>query len=405
MNVLMLASTLPRHKGDQQPAFVLEQAQALQQSTRSDVCIIAPHDKGSRTAENLDGVEVRRYRYFFPASAQALAYPAILPNLRKNPLLAVQIPTLLLCQLTAVLKRMRKQPPDMIYAHWIMPQGIIAAVIHAIRKTPYVIHNHSSDLTVFSKLGAPGRMVARHIIRNAECMFCVNRDQKEYALGLFDATERNEIGERIHVLPMGVSPSLSGVDETGANAGDARFDLAMICRLSRKKGVDLFLRAANGLSFADRPVRVGIAGDGELRQSLQDMPFDGDLVFTGFLAGEEKRQFLDSARFMVFSSVADAGDVEGLPVALLEALCLGKIVAVSRDTNIELLPEWQTIREDVFFIEDPRDTAAFRTILNEMLALTPDEIEARSQRLKNTMKRYAWPKLIGEYVAALGWSG
>ncbi len=402
MNVLMLASTLPRHAGDQQPAFVLEQAQALQRRTKDEVCIIAPHDHGSRRTENMGGVEVRRYKYFLPENAQALAYPAILPNLKRNPLLAVQIPSLLLCQLMAVWRRISRKRTDLIYAHWIMPQGIIANIAHSIWKTPYVIHNHSSDLTVFSKLGPLGKRIARRIIRGAECMFCVNSAQKTYALDLFDPAERAGLEDRIHVLPMGVSPSLHEADELAASNDPALHDLAMICRLSRKKGIEYFMEAADGLTVEGRPARVGIAGDGELRASLEKLPFDGDIEFTGFLTGEKKLDFLKSARFMVFSSIAASGDVEGLPVALLEALCLGKIVTVSRDTNIEMLPEWPLLKDDVFFVEDPTDIKAFRAALQEMVSLEPDDIRARSQRLKKTMQRYVWSNLIDEYVTALG---
>ncbi len=44
-------------------------------------------DLGSSNGTWVNGVEVRRFQYFAPARWQALAYPAILPNVKRNPVL------------------------------------------------------------------------------------------------------------------------------------------------------------------------------------------------------------------------------------------------------------------------------------------------------------------------------
>jgi glycosyltransferase involved in cell wall biosynthesis len=398
MKILFLASTLPRFTTDLQAPFVLEQAQAWKTRRPADeVCILAPHDAAAARREQIGGVEIRRFQYFFPEKLQALAYPAILPNIKRNPFLIGQIPPFLWAEYLAAKRIVVERGIELIYAHWIMPQGLVARWLSKSTGVRYVIQNHSSDLTVFSKFGGLGQSAARAILRESHAMFCVNSRQKEYALSLFDVTEQAEISRKITVLPMGVS-----LDQVPVQAEHPRFRVGMISRLSRKKGVDLFIKAANRLSENGYEVPVGIAGDGEDREELQRLPRTDAIKFVGFVSGLDKLRFFEETQFMVFPSVSAGHDVEGLPVSLLEALCQGKVVVASRDTNVELLPEWDRIKDDVFLLADPGDSGAFAAIMQRLLQLDPSEISARSNRLRNIMQRYRWNNLIKEYEAALG---
>jgi len=64
MNVLFLASTLPRFDKDQQAPFVLEQAEAWKKSQPEDVVIIlAPDDPQAKKRETIGSIEVYRFTY------------------------------------------------------------------------------------------------------------------------------------------------------------------------------------------------------------------------------------------------------------------------------------------------------------------------------------------------------
>nr|WP_254305885.1 glycosyltransferase [Sphingopyxis sp. BSNA05] len=123
-----------------------------------------------------------------------------------------------------------------------------------------------------------------------------------------------------------------------------------------------------------------------------------DIEFTGFLQGADKKEFFEHTKIFVFTSVAAGSDVEGLPVSLLEALCLGKMVIASRDTNIEMLPEWDLLKEQICFLEDPSDIAAFEQAIRNILGYDRDILQARSNAIKAIMSRYRWDKLIREYL-------
>jgi glycosyltransferase involved in cell wall biosynthesis len=393
MKILVLTSTLPRFAGDMQANFVGEQAGAWRAARPGDeIVILAPHHAGAARSEAIDGVGIERFRYLLPESWQRLAYPAIMPNIRRSPALALQVPFFLLGQYRAAKRLARRMKPDLVYAHWVMPQGLVAWRLKRRFGIPYVLQNHSSDLSVFLKLGSSGRWLARTILRGADHFFCVNAAQKAFTLELFDGPEREQFARRITVLPMGIS-GIADLD-----AGDARgFDIATIARLSKKKGLDYLIEAAESLAERGIRPRIGIAGDGEDRAALEAMVRNADVTFPGFLQGAEKQAFLAEAQRFVFPSRIADGDVEGLPVALLEALCRGKPVLASRDTNIELLPEWPEIRDAVVFVEDPADIPALAAGLDRLLQSDP----ARARAVAGIMERYRWDRLIAEYLVAI----
>ncbi len=391
MRILFLTSTLPRFAGDQQAPFVLEQASAWKKARPSDdIFVLAPHDMQAARQETIDYIHVFRFKYMWAASYQTLAYPAILPNLRKKPSRALQIPFFILAQYRAAKRLIKMHDIDLIYAHWIMPQGLVAHRLHQSMGVPYILQNHSSDLAVFAKLGRIGNRMACAVLRKATALFCVNSNQQAYAQSLLPDIDS-------HVLPMGLD-----LDTDQAispyTVEDCTYAIGTISRLSRKKGLHHLISAAERLAAEGQTFPIAIAGDGEEAETLARLPNRADIVFSGFLSGLQKQEFFAKCFAMTFPSVTDEGDSEGLPVALLEAMASGKPVIASGDTNIALLPEWPAIRDSVTWLEDPADIDAFAAALKTIVTLQPDEVQARAKLLQDTIGRYRWDRLIEEYL-------
>ncbi|MEM6549922.1 MAG: glycosyltransferase [Pseudomonadota bacterium] len=394
MNILFLTSTLPRRAGDQQAAFVLDQARAWHAKRPGDrLYVLAPHDAGVAQRETLDGIEVRRFRYMPREHLQTLAYPAILPNIRKKPLRALQVLPFLWAQYAAARAIARDAEIDLVYAHWVMPQGLVAFALRRFAGVPYVLQNHSSDLAVFAKFGRPGRALARLILRRCSAFFCVNSDQGAYAQSLMPGLSPT-------VLPMGVSLDLPRSSRS-QSPQSARYAVGTISRLSKKKGIHHLIDAAERLAAEGRHFTLGIAGDGEDARELMAQPRASDSRFLGFLSGAEKADFFGDCYAMAFPSIDADGDVEGMPVSLLEALVSGKLVLASSATNIRLLPEWPHIRGDVELLEDPADTTAFSAALSRLLDLRECDAHARGARLRDAMQHYAWDRVIERYLGVI----
>ena len=389
MRILMLSSTLPRFPGDMQANFVGEQANAWVAARPQDrITVLAPSDPAAKRSEARDAFQIERFRYFLPQGIQKLAYPAILPNIRRNPALVLQVPPFLWSLHRAAKARVRRDNIDLVYAHWVMPQGLVAWLLKRSTGTPYILQNHSSDLAVFERFGELGKKLAREIIRGSNHFFCVNTVQREAAASLFEGDERDQFFAKCTVLPMGVELPQPEPD------AQPMFDVATIGRLSAKKGIHFLIEAGERLAAKGRRPVIAIAGDGEELGNLKLLARRANIQFLGFVSAKDKSAFFDrTARFAFPAKEAD-GDVEGLPVSLLEALCCGMPVLASQDTNIKLLPEWDRLREHVVFVDNPADEALMDIAIEQLLALpsTPND------KLIEIMARYRWDRLIEDYL-------
>lgn len=111
--------------------------------------------------------------------------------------------------------------------------------------------------------------------------------------------------------------------------------LVCVGRLSAQKGQLLLLEAVARVVGEGREVELVLAGDGELRPEIEAAVAAhglGDVVtLAGWLDGASIRAELERSRAFVLPSFA-----EGLPVALMEAMALGRVVV---STTVAGIPE------------------------------------------------------------------
>jgi glycosyltransferase involved in cell wall biosynthesis len=110
-----------------------------------------------------------------------------------------------------------------------------------------------------------------------------------------------------------------------------------IGRLVEKKGCGYLLRAMQRVQNRHTNARLVIIGDGPLRKSLEQyaQELKLDCSFLGAQSQDVVRKHLQSASALCVPSVtARNGDSEGLPIAILEALCMKVPVVASRHAGI-----------------------------------------------------------------------
>ncbi|MFT5728348.1 MAG: glycosyltransferase involved in cell wall biosynthesis [Desulforhopalus sp.] len=364
MKILVLTSTYSRSKNDTEPKFVDNLSQYL--SNGNTVHVLAPHAPNIPTKETLDGIPIFRFRYFVEPW-QTLTYDGgILPNLKQNPFRLFQVPLFLLCQWLYTIRLLRNHHYDVVHAHWIIPQGLVAILARpfAKRRPALVLTSHGGDM--FALKGSIFSSLKAWIARRADHLTVVSSAMKHKAtlLGLEDDT--------VSVIPMGVD---SQGTFTPPAADKARDGLIFVGRLVEKKGIEYLIRALPTIIAKYPEQRLVIIGDGPLRQHLEELCCSLEVAhavnFEGALTNHAIPPYLQRAAIAIIPSVVtQSGDQEGTPVAIMETLACGVATVVSdypgaRDIiqdgdNGFLVPPKapEQIAEKVFFLLENSTTRA-----------------------------------------------
>ncbi|KGQ18856.1 Glycosyl transferase [Lysobacter dokdonensis DS-58] len=378
--VLVLASTYPRWEGDVEPGFVHQLCKRL--VARFHVIALVPHAQGALSGD-IDGVEVIRYRYA-PARLETLVYGGgIAANLRRSKWKYLLLPTFVGMQWLAVKKLLRTRRIDAIHAHWLIPQGWVARA--ATREVPYLVTSHGGDL--FGLRGNVLTSMKRDVAQSSAAMTVVSSAM---------AAEARRIGlspPRLDILPMGVDLRERFVpDPSVTRESDV---LLAVGRLVPKKGFNFLLDAMPAIVRARPNVRLDIAGFGPeeaaLRAQAERLGVSQHVRFLGAMPQDRLPALYRASTLLVAPFVRDdAGDQEGLPVVLMEAIGCGCPVVVGDVAGVDdLLSE---MKSEVCV--DPRDPAA---LANAVIAALDDP--ATLARRAESIRAIAASRVDWEHIA------
>jgi len=335
--------------------------------------VVVPDAPGADPGGELDGVEVRRFRYA-PRRLQTLVNDGgIVANLRGSRWKWLLLPGFVLAQYREAGKVLHQYRVDAIHAHWLLPQGMLAWLLARGRDVPFVVTSHGGDLYGL-RMPALG-WLKRRVAAASTAMSVVS------AAMLEEARAQGIRSPRMSVLPMGVDL----VSRFCPDASTSRDDdsLLFVGRLVAKKGIRHLLDAMPKV-VAERPsVHLNIAGFGPeedaLRRQANELGIAGHVTFLGATRQVDLPSMYRSAALFVAPFVREAsGDQEGLPVALMEAIGCGCPVLAGKVAGIhELLGAYA---DDV--VVDPLDTVKLAGRILEVLS-RPEHArgQAESRRL------------------------
>ncbi|MBU9813395.1 glycosyltransferase, partial [Rahnella sp. C60] len=132
--------------------------------------------------------------------------------------------------------------------------------------------------------------------------------------------------DNIHVIRMGISVEKFSFQPRTILVNTIR--LLSIARLTEKKGISVAINACLLLKQNNIDFDYTIIGDGPLRKELEsqveNLGLGDKIVFLGAQTQETVSQYLNNSDVFLLPSVtATDGDMEGIPVAIMEAMAIG----------------------------------------------------------------------------------
>ena len=386
--ILVLTSTFPRWKDDVEPPFVYELCRRLTDSY--NVHVLAPHAPGAASEERLNGIQVTRHRYFF-SHWETLAYQGgMLANLKKNPLKYCLVPFFFFSQLHALKRLLHQQHFDLIHAHWLIPQGLIALTAKFLVKTapPLLTTSHGGDL--FALRGSLARRLKRQVAIHSCAVTVVSRSMSS-ALAKLEVDQK-----RINIIPMGVDLQTVFVPPVKRERTEV---LLFVGRLVEKKGLKFLIEALPQILVEYPGVRLRIVGDGQEKNLLQkrvsELGIGNRVDFLGGVKNESLPALYQTSDVVVFPSViADGGDREGFGLVLVEAL------GCECATVVTDLPAMQDIISDgkTALVVPQYDS---QQITEKVLRLLKESELRRSlgkRGRRYVLQRFDWENVIRQYT-------
>lgn len=394
-HVLITTSTFPMAPDDAVSArFVLDLAQHLTAHCR--VTVLAPAGPRTQPWERWGDVRVRRFPYFAPPSWQTLAAgEGMVATMRASWRAKLQAPFFVASQWAMLPDLVRDEGIDLVNPHWIVPQGLTAAMWRRTLGVPTVVTAHGADVALLGRMRA-GSAIGRHVFSRCEGLIS---DSSYLARRTEEIIGREIVHEAI---PMGVATSRfqPGARPATLGAAGAVPVVLFVGKFVLKKGIPVLLEAVAELKASGRRVSLLLIGGGPLERSLRDLA-DGlgisdDVRFVGWVKNEELPSYYAAADIVCVPSIQDAhGETEGTPVVLQEALACGGLVVASRSSGIA-----DVIRDgENGWSVPPGDAEALAVGIAHAIEVSGAERERVRTAARATAGEHRWERVAERYYA------
>jgi len=380
LNIVIITHNYIRRRGDL-TALYLHRLSAGLVARGMTVTVVCPHAPGLAREETIDGVGIIRFAY--PLSEKKpIAYGGGMhQEVAGSWWGKVVFAGFLRSFHRAADEVCRRIQPDLIWANWWIPPGLVAARIAARRNIPLVVSSHGTDISLLEKKGLT-KILSRYVYRRTDRATVVSSFLKDRLLRHVDSIA----ADRVAVIPMPIG--METFPRTAPPHNDPPV-LLSVARFTRQKRLDDIIAAAAKLAGEGLWFRVVMVGEGPLESELKALVAREHLgdrfEFVPLVAQQKLGELYRQSDIVVLSS-----EGEGFGLVLVEAGLTGRPVIGARSGGIV-----EIIEDEVNgLLYPPGDVDALAGCLWKLFS-----DPARRDRLgaaghARAMERFATPVLI-----------
>ena len=396
ISILVLTTSFPVKSSIAVGIHIIEKCRHLVRNGVK-VKVIAPHHNGSKTSEIMDGIIIKRFRYFFPTKWQKVAYGAGIPNNLMNSWVAkFQLPFFMLFFLLSAISNIRHI--DIIHCHWSIA-GLICVIAGKLFNKKVVLMVHGAEVFVLGK-----NPLLMFVLKHADCTISNSTFTKKKTHEVYPSKNSVVISPGVDVNRFYPQVRLANLRHHLNIATDDSFVLT-IGKFIPRKGFEYLIEAFNHIVHQRKitKIKLRIGGRGPLRSKYENMIDQyslGDYIgFLEYIKDEDIPSYYSEADIFVLPSIVDErGDTEGLGVVFLEANACRTPVIGSKVGGI-----LDVIKDGVngFYVQ-PKNALD----LAEKIIRLSDEKELRSEMGENGRKlveeKFNWETLANKIIDVYG---
>jgi glycosyltransferase involved in cell wall biosynthesis len=283
--------------------------------------------------------------------------------------------------------------PDAIIAHHAFPPGYAAVNVGRRLGVPCLVYPRGGDIYEVSRFRRKKHAWRKltWALQNASAVICASAAMEQLVREIMGSARASQ---RIVRIPNGVDIADLRRDASESRfANDPKFVgpfVLAIGRAIRRKGFHLLIEAWEKLPANEW--KLVIAGDGRELEALREQAAGlGDrVIFTGMVAGADKRWLLQHCQFMAAPSLEESfGNVA------LEAMACGKPAIASHASGFA---EIVVAGENGLLVEVGNVPS-----LGQALSRTIGMDRSRmSQAAGKTAKKFGWDVIVDKYHGVIG---
>lgn len=174
-----------------------------------------------------------------------------------------------------------------------------------------VLHHHGAELVPFYREASPRmKSLVRRMVHGADINVVLGE------------VWRKLLTDEMDLDPKKVTVRFNAAENVGAGADTADpWHFLIVANLSPRKGVGELLQAVARLKADGHPIRLTLAGGGQIgryKAEAEELGITGRVDFTGWVSGKDVHGLLRSRSALVLPSYQ-----EGFPMAIIESLSAG----------------------------------------------------------------------------------
>jgi len=337
----------PAYVLDFLPTYVLRELEEITDAGSSPVVVVSADSPRAAYWKGISGPAGERmesialpFRGLMDCGVGSLlrqCAPLLLRTLARSPLRLLSVMRQALetgcfrymCAGATLAERLAEEEVDLLHAHFAQDAAHVTCWAASLMGLPFTVTTHARDIFVPKSADR-----LRQVLENADSIVTIS----DFNAAFMEDMLGPELSEKIRVIRLGVNADTLPPLAEAAGGGE----VCVASGLAEKKGVHVLLEAARILRERGRELNCTvIGGDREgrrldgYRRAVEGGRLSRMLDFPGALDSEETLNRLASASLCVMPSVsARDGDMDGIPVCLMEAAAMGVPIVSTRLSGI-----------------------------------------------------------------------